>query len=319
MSSIRNSSRRVCARHQDLGWTPRLRELRFGAVPSPALPVSAPCRGRRGAVPFRLGLRFAERWPDVPYERPHRRPAMTTACDRAIASVLDEAAHTMARRARPRCAGQRPAPARAAARSENASGRVGLARSMSAAACLTNLHQPAERALVAIEAVTTESIHQLLYRTELRVATSATRTRADLPLAVVGRRCCIRWCTRHSSVRAAHLGSELALAAGVGDRAAHARGESLHCLFGFEFLDDLPRQPGVSLASVRRARARGHPRDGCRGASRDARGEPHATRCGRFAARRQGAGWPAAVAAGWLEIRRCGGGVRPSRWRASRR
>ncbi|HSC63616.1 MAG TPA: hypothetical protein VLD35_08290, partial [Caldimonas sp.] len=165
---------------------------------------------------------------------------------------------------------------------------------------LTNLHQPADAALVAIEAATHESIHQLLYRTEQaggnfcdlaeKETFRSPWSGARLPL--------------HSLVHAAFvwfgllaLWSELALAPASDDEAAHSRGRIAHCLFGFAFLDDVLDSRGFPVASVD-----AHVLEALREMSAAARRATHPAEwfptLRQVAAARQAAGWPAAVARG---------------------
>ena len=274
-----------------------LRELRFGA-----LPVAAAV-GAADDARFRFVMDFdsAERWPDVSYDTSAPAARHDDVARSRIAGVLDRAAQTMAQRA--------PAALRLVNRQlqrvllrhgENASGGSASHRSHVGSCLLTNLHEPAEAALVTIEAVTHESIHQLLYRTEQAggnfcdlAPTPTFRSPwsgARLPL--------------HSLVHASFvwfgllaLWSELALAPASDDEAAHARRRIAYCLFGFAFLDDLLDSPGFPVANVApqvlegvRAMAAA-----ARRATRAA--EPCAT-LRQLASARQGAGWPAAVAAG---------------------
>jgi HEXXH motif-containing protein len=279
-----------------------LRELRFGAVPVAAAAGLAATPGADDAR-FRFVTDFdsLERWPDVPYDTAAPSARHDDIARSRIVSVLDEAAQTMARRAPaalrlvngqlqrvlPRC-------------SENASGGSASHRSHVGCCLLTNLHQPAEAALVAIEAVTHESIHQLLYRTELvggnfcdLAETPTFRSPwsgARLPLHSLVHACFV-WFGLLA------LWSELALEPASDDESGHSRGRIAHCLFGFAFLDDLLDNPAFPAASV-------DPQvlEGIRGMSAAARratraAEPCAT-LRQLASARQGAGWPAAVAAG---------------------
>src|SRR3954453_16444794 len=144
-----------------------LRELRFGAHPVAA-------DGDRGAVAaddarFRFLMDFdsAERWPDVPYDTALPSARHDDVARSRIATVLDEAAQTMARRAPAALRLVNDQLQRVLLRaSESAAGGSASHRAHVGSCLLTNLHQPEQAALVAIEAVTHESIHQLLYRTE---------------------------------------------------------------------------------------------------------------------------------------------------------
>jgi len=279
-----------------------LRELRFGAVPA-AVAAGLGTMAMADGARFRFAVDFdsPERWPDVPYDTAAPSARHDDSVRPRIASVLDEAAQTMARRA--------PAALRLVngqlqrvllRASENALGGSASHRSHVGCCLLTNLHQPAEAALVAIEAVTHESIHQLLYRTEL-----ASGNFCDLaPVPTFRSPWSGARLPLHSLVHASFvwfgllsLWSELALAPASDDEAAHARGRIAHCLFGFEFLDDLLDSPAFPAASVDpqvleviRAMSAA-----ARRATRAA--EPYAS-LRQVASARQGAGWPAAVATG---------------------
>ena len=106
-----------------------LRELRFGAVPAPMLPVSARHAGADdGPVPFRHGLRFGRALARCPVRHgSSRRRAMTTPRARASSRCSMKPRRRWPGgpgRAAPR---QRPAPARAAAPWRERFGRVGIA------------------------------------------------------------------------------------------------------------------------------------------------------------------------------------------------
>ena len=279
-----------------------VREMRFGAG-------SAAAAAGPGATPaadddrFRFVTDFdsAERWPDVPYDTAAPAARYADAVRPRIVSVLDEAAQTMAHRVPAALRLVNAQLQRVLVRaSENAAGGSASHRAHVGRCLLTNLHQPAEAALVTIEAVTHESIHQLLYRTEQAngnfcdlAETPTFRSPwsgARLPL--------------HSLVHASFvwfglltLWSELALEPASDSEAAHARGRIAHCLFGFTFLDDLLDSPAFPSASV-------DPQvlAAIRGMSAAARratqaAEPGAT-LRQVASARQGASWPAAVATG---------------------
>ena len=279
-----------------------LRELRFGAVP--AADAAGPGAVREADEPrFRFVTDFdsAESWPDVPYDTAVPSARHDDAARSRVFAVLDEAAQTMAQRA--------PAALRLVngqlqrvllRHGENASGGSASHRSNVGRCLLTNLHEPAAAALVTIEAVTHESIHQLLYRTE-----QAGGNFCDLaPMPTFRSPWSGARLPLHSLVHASFvwfgllaLWSELALAPASDDEAAHARRRIAYCLFGFAFLDDLLDSPGFPVANVApqvlegvRAMAAA-----ARRATRAA--EPCAT-LRQLASARQGAGWPAAVAAG---------------------
>jgi hypothetical protein len=278
-----------------------LRELRFGAVPAAAAGVVPMPDGDDARFGFVTDFGSPERWPDVPYDTAAPEARHDDDARARIAAVLDRAAQTMAHRV--------PAALHLVNRQlqrvllrhgENALGGSASHRSHVGSCLLTNLHQPAEAALVAIEAVTHESIHQLLYRTEhgggnfCDLAPTPTFrspwSGARLPL--------------HSLVHASFvwfgllsLWSELALGAASDDEAVHARGRIAHCLFGFAFLDDLLDSPAFPVASVDP-----HVLEGLRGMSAAARrarraAEPSAT-LRQLASARLGENWPAAVATG---------------------
>lgn len=272
-----------------------VRELRFG--------------GRAGALPAAddAGFRFlvdfdsAECWPDVPYDTslPSARP--DEAARSRIVAVLDDAARTMARRAP---AARRLVDAqleRVLLRSSDASAGGSASHRSNVGRCLlTNLHQPAAAPLVAIEAVTHESIHQLLYRTE-----EAAGVFCDLAPTPTFRS---PWSgarlPMHSLVHASFvwfgllsLWSELALAPAADDEGAHARARVAHCLFGFAFLGDLLDSRAFPAASVDP-----HVVDGIRRMAAAARrATQSAERCAtlrQVASARRDDDWPAAVAAG---------------------
>jgi len=280
-----------------------LRELRFGAAPLiAAADLGAMAEADEARFRFVLDFDSAERWPDVAYDTAAPAARHDDVMRSRIVSVLDEAAQMMAGRA--------PAALRLVngqlqrvllRRSENASGGSASHRSHVGCCLLTNLHQPAEAVVVAIEAVTHESIHQLLYRTEQAggnfcdlAPTPTFRSPwsgARLPL--------------HSLVHASFvwfglltLWSELALGPASDAEAAHARGRIAHCLFGFAFLDDdLLDSPAFPKASVD-AQVLEAMRGMSAAARRATRGAESDATLRRVAAARQGAAWPAAVAAG---------------------
>ena len=280
-----------------------LRELRFGAVSVAAAAGFGVAPGADDAR-FRFVTDFdsAESWPDVPYDTAVPSARHDDAARSRVFAVLDEAAQTMAQRA--------PAALRLVngqlqrvllRHGENASGGSASHRSHVGSCLLTNLHEPTEAARVTIEAVTHESIHQLLYRTELAggnfcdlAPTPTFRSPwsgARLPL--------------HSLVHASFvwfglltLWSELALGPASDAEAAHARGRIAHCLFGFAFLDDdLLDSPAFPKASVD-AQVLEAMRGMSAAARRATRGAESDATLRRVAAARQGAAWPAAVAAG---------------------
>src|SRR5215218_8354572 len=145
-----------------------LRELRFGAV-AVAGGGGVDAVAAADAARFRFVMDFdsPERWPDVPYDTAAPSARHDDRVRPRIVSVLDEAAATMARRAPAALRLVNAQLERVLLRaSENASGGSASHRSHVGSCLLTNLHEPAQAALVAIEAVTHESIHQLLYRSE---------------------------------------------------------------------------------------------------------------------------------------------------------
>ena len=279
-----------------------LRELRFGAVP-PAAGVGLGATAEADDARFRFVTDFdsPERWPDVPYDTAAPSARHDDVMRSRIVAVLDDAAQTMARRAPAALRFVNGQLQRVLLRhSENASGGSASHRAHVGCCLLTNLHQPAEAALVAIEAVTHESIHQLLYRAEQTggnycdlAETPTFRSPwsgARLPMHSLVHACFV-WFGLLT------LWSELALQPASDDEAAHARARIAHCLFGFVFLDDLLDSPAFPVASV-------DPQvlEGMRAMSAAARratraAEPHAS-LREVASARQGAGWPAAVAAG---------------------
>ena len=279
-----------------------LRELRFGgpslAAPAGLRAAAGPDDGR-----FRFVTDFdsAERWPDVPYDTSVPAARHDESMRPRVVAVLDEAAQTMARRVPAAWRLVDDQLQRVLLRcTENAPGGSASHRAHVGRCLLTNLHRPDQAVLVAIEAVTHESVHQLLYRTEQEsgnfcdlAPTPTFRSPwsgARLPL--------------HSLVHASFvwfglltLWSELALQPASEGEAAHARARIAHCLFGFAFLDDLLDGAAFPAASV-------DPQvlDGMRAMSAAAR---RATRAAegratlrQVASARQGIDWPAAVAAG---------------------
>jgi hypothetical protein len=112
-----------------VGWTPVLRELRFGAVPGvDAAGPGATREADEACFRFVMDFDSAERWPDVPYDTAAPSARHDDAARSRIFAVLDEAAQTMARRA--------PAALRLVngqlqrvllRHGANASGRVGVA------------------------------------------------------------------------------------------------------------------------------------------------------------------------------------------------
>lgn len=278
-----------------------VRELRFGAVPvaTSARPGAATA-GDEGRFHFVADFDAPERWPDVAYDTSAPAARHDDTVRPRIFSVLDEAARTMARRA--------PAALRLVngqlrrvllRQVDDSPGTSTSHRSLVGCCLLTNLHQLAEAVQVAIEALTHESIHQLLYRTEQSggnfcdlAETPTFRspwTGARLPLHSLVHACFV-WFGLLT------LWSELALAPASDDEAAHARGRIAHCLFGFAFLDDLLGSPGFPAASIDSEVLRG-----IRGLSAAARraaraAAPHATLLRQAASAHQGPGWPAALA-----------------------
>lgn len=274
-----------------------VRELCFGAV-GPAGAGGAATAGGGGFL-FIADFDGGDRWPDVAYDTASAAARHDDAMRSRILAVLDEAARTMARRA-PAALGLVNTQLQRVLlrRSENSPGTSTSHRAHVGRCLLTNLHQPAQAVQVAIEALTHESIHQLLYRTE-----QATGNFCDLAETPTFRS---PWSGArlplHSLVHACfvwfgllNLWTELALTPASDDEAAHARGRIGHCLFGFAFLDDVLTSPGFPLASVEPqvyARLRALSAATVR-ATRAA--EPLPTLRG-MAAVRQGAGWPAALA-----------------------
>src|SRR5215212_4638890 len=145
-----------------------VREIRFGAGPAA---VAAGLGSTPAADDDRFGFATdfdsAERWPDVPYDTAAPSARHDDAVRPRIVSVLDEAAQRMARRVPAALRLVNGQLQRVLVRcSDRAAGGSASHRAHVGCCLLTNLHQPADAALVAIEAVTHESIHQLLYRTE---------------------------------------------------------------------------------------------------------------------------------------------------------
>ena len=254
-----------------------LRELRFGAVPVAAAAGPGATAGPTtpGSVSSRTSIRPSA-GPMSPTTRQRRRPATTTPCARASSRCSMKPRRRWPGAPRPRCASSTASSsACCCAHSENASGGSASHRSHVGCCLLTNLHQPAEAALVAIEAVTHESIHQLLYRTEQAGGNFCDLARdADLPLAVVGRSpaaafagaCVLRL------VRTAHVVERAGAGAGIRRRSG-ARARAHRLLPVRIRVSRRPaRQPGVSRGQRRPAGARRHSRNvGC-GAPRDACG-----------------------------------------------
>ncbi len=279
-----------------------LRELRFGAAPLiAAADLGAMAEADEARFRFVLDFDSAERWPDVAYDTAAPSARHDDVMRSRIVSVLDEAAQTMAGRASAALRLVNGQLQRVLLRrSENASGGSASHRSHVGCCLLTNLHQPAEAVVVAIEAVTHESIHQLLYRTEQAVGnfcdlapTPTFRSPwsgARLPLHSLVHACFV-WFGLLA------LWSELALEPASDDEAQHSRGRVAHCLFGFAFVDDLLDSPAFPAASVEAPVL-----EAIRGMSAAARRAARAAEPGAtlrlVAAARQGRDWPAAVAAG---------------------
>ena len=279
-----------------------LRELRFGAAPLiAAADLGAMAEADEARFRFVLDFDSAERWPDVAYDTAAPAARHDDVMRSRIVSVLDEAAQMMAGRAPAALRLVNGQLQRVLLRcSETAPGGSASHRSHVGSCLMTNLHQSAEAVLVAIEAVTHESIHQLLYRTEQAggnfcdlAPTPTFRSPwsgARLPL--------------HSLVHASFvwfglltLWGELAREPASDEEGAHSRARIAHCLFGFAFLDDLLDSPAFPSASVDP-----HVLEGIRAMSAATRratrvAEPCAT-LRQVASARQGAGWPAAVATG---------------------
>jgi HEXXH motif-containing protein len=268
------------------------RELRFDAAGVPA----------DAGAPFRFALDFDgdDRWPDVPYDT--SLPAARHGADaRArIAGVLGAAARTMAERvpAARRLVDEQLQRVLLRAQADgpggSASHRAHVGRCL-----LTNLDRPAAATLVAIEALTHEATHQLLYRTEAEGGLFC-----DLaPLPTVRSPWSGARLPLHSLVHAAFVWSallalwtRLALAPADASEAAHARSRVAHCLFGFAFLEDLlasPAFPATGVAPPVLEALRSMASE-ARRAAREA--EPGAT-LRQVAAAREAAGWPAGRAA----------------------
>ena len=285
-----------------------LAELRFGAPPPVDAAQRPPPADAHG--PFRFGLDFdaPERWPDVPYDTAHPSARHDGASRARIVSVLGEAARTMALRA----PGARRLVDAQLQRvllrtSEQAPGGSASHRLHVGRCLLTNLHRPdpATATRVAMEAVTHEAIHQLLYRTEAAngifcdlAPTPTFRSPwsgARLPL--------------HSLVHASvvwfgllALWTELAREPASDADDAHARARMAHCLFGFAFLRDVLDGPGFPASSVEpvvlatlRSMA-----DAARQATRAA--EPGTT-LRQAMATREAPGWPATLASSLASAR----------------
>lgn len=269
-----------------------LAELRFGA--------RGAASGATGRFAFATDFDAPERWPDVPYDTSSASARHDTDARTRIASILDGAARTMDGRAP---AARRLVDAqlqRVLLRcSETAPGGSASHRSHVGSCLMTNLHRSAAAVPVAIEAVTHEAIHQLLYRTE-----QATGLFCDLsPLPTVRSPWSGARLPLHSLVHASFvwfgllsLWSELALAPSSDADAEHARARIAHCLFGFAFLDDLLDAPSFPASGV-------EPRvlDAMHGMAAAARtatdaAEPGAS-LGEVAAARLGPAWPSALAA----------------------
>lgn len=299
------------------GMDATLRELNFGAAPdAPAL-----AEARRFA--FAVDFDAAERWPDVAYDTAATAARPDGGMRSRILAVLDGAAQTMARRVPAAFRLVNGQMQRVLLRCSDSSPGTSTSHRAHVGACLlTNLHQPAEAVQVAVEALTHESIHQLLYRKEqadgnfcdlaetptLRSPWSGAR----LPLHSLVHACFV-WFGLLS------LWSELALEPASDEEATHARGRIAHCLFGFAFLDDLLDSPAFPVASV-------DPRvlDAIRGlsaaAARATQAAEPITRLRQLASARLGVAWPAALAgelAGSGSISR-GGGAAAGSWPAGR-
>ena len=242
-----------------------------------------------------------ERWPDVPYDTASPASRHDVAARARTAAVLADAARTMALRVPAAFDLVNAQMQRVLLRSSD--GRPGTStshRDHVGRCLLTNLHASAAAVPVAIEALTHEAIHQLLYRAEQ--AQGAFCDLAETPTfrsPWSGARLPL-----HSLVHASFvwyglltLWTALALVPASDDDADHARGRVAHCLFGFAFLDDLLASPGFPVASVSPPVL-----DAIRGMAAAARratqaAEPAAT-LRQAASARAGAGWPAALAAG---------------------
>ena len=273
-----------------------LRELRFGAA------AGDDPKGRSDAARFAFTLDFdsLDRWPDVPYDT-SAPSARHDAPGRArVESVLDAAACTMARRAPQAFHLVNDQLQTVLVRASNAAAGGSASHRLHVGRCLlTNLHQPREAALVAIEAVTHEAIHQLIYRAE-----AEHRTFCDLAEMPTFRS---PWSGArlplHSLVHASfvwygllRLWNALALTPASADEGVHARGRVAHCLFGLAFLEDLLDSPGFPAGSID-ARVLAILREmagAARGAARAAGASP--TLRGTAVAG-QGAPWPNALAA----------------------
>jgi HEXXH motif-containing protein len=279
-----------------------LRELRFRAAPDAGLAGFDPT-AEGGDARFRFATDFdaPESWPDVTYDTALPVARHDAAARARIHAVLDEAAHAMARRTPRALRRVDDQLQRVLLRcSESAPGGSASHRAHVGACLLTNLHQPADAALVAIEAVTHESIHQLLYRTEqangLWCDLAPTPTfrspwsGARLPL--------------HSLVHASFvwfglltLWTEMAQQPASAAEAAHARGRMAHCLFGFAFLDDLLDSSGFPVASVDPQVLEGM-RAMAAATRRATQAAERQAALRQVIAAREGLDWPAAIATG---------------------
>jgi hypothetical protein len=281
-----------------------VRELRLGG----GVPRGAGDRARSAAAHAVGGFRFVvdfdtpERWPDVAYDTAAAPSRHDDAARVRIACVLGEAAQTMAARA-PRAMQlvDRQLQRVLLRRNDGAPGTSASHRDHVGCCLLTKLHAPAAAAAVriAIEALTHEATHQLLYRTEQAsgnfcdLAETPTYrspwSGARLPL--------------HSLVHASFvwfglltLWIELAQAPASEDEALHARGRIAHCLFGFAFLEDLLDSPAFPTASVD-AQVLASLRDMAGAARRATRAAEPQAALRQAALARSEAGWPAALAA----------------------
>jgi hypothetical protein len=232
-----------------------VRELRFGAVPAAAVVGSgSAAAGHDGRFRFVADFDGSERWPDVAYDTAAAAARHDEAMRSRIASVLDDAAQTMARRVPAALALVNGQMQRVLLRRSGSTPGTSTSHRAHVGCCLlTNLHQPAQAVPVAIEALVHESIHQLLYRTEQAggnfcdlAPTPTFRSPwsgARLPLHSLVHACFV-WYGLLT------LWSALAVAPSSDDEGAHARGRIAHCLFGFAFLDDVLDTPAFPVARV---------------------------------------------------------------------
>ncbi|NUZ06679.1 aKG-HExxH-type peptide beta-hydroxylase [Piscinibacter koreensis] len=277
-----------------------LRELRFGApAASSGAGRDRSERSQDNRFGFVIDFDSPQTWPDVAYDTAapsarHDAPGRA----RSLAA-LDEAAETMARRVPAAWRLVDEQLQRVLLRSDAGVPGGSASHRLHVGACLlTNLHQPSEATLVAIEALTHEATHQLLYRME-----EAHGHVCDLaPLPTYRSPWSGARLPLHSLVHASFvwfgllaLWAELGRQPASAGEATHARARVAHCLFGFAFLEDLLSSPVFASAKIDpQALAAMRGMSTAAGAATRA-AEPFAS-LREVASARQQAGWMAAIA-----------------------